>query len=125
MYITSIKQILQQLHVLHTLYICIILFTSVVKNDLLYYLVAANLFNVHEEDVFSRPSPWFVACFLPSLGPESKWDECGGNSNSVRNTELMMESNDCLLRKLAQQIECEKEKHLKLNFIMFYNIYNV
>ncbi len=109
MYITSITHILQQLHVLHTLYISIILFTSVVKNDLLYNLVAANLFNVHE-DVHSRPSPWLVACFLPSLGPESKWDERGGNSKSVRNTELMMECNDCLLRKLAQQIEREKEK---------------
>ncbi len=109
MYITSITHILQQLHVLHTHYTCIILFTSVVKNDLLYNLVAANLFNVHE-DVRSRPSPWFVACFLPSLGPESKWDELGGNSNSVRNTELMMECNDCLRRKLAQQIEREKEE---------------
>jgi hypothetical protein len=112
MYITSITHILQQLHVLHTLYICIILFTSVVKNDLLYNFVAANLFNV-DEDVRSRPSTWFVACFLPSLGPESKWDQRGGNSKSVRNTELMMECNDCLLRKLAQQIECEKEKHFK------------
>jgi hypothetical protein len=79
--------------------------------------VAANLFNVHE-DVCSRPSTWFVFCFLPSLGPESKWNERGGNSKSVRNTELMMKYNDCLLRKLAQQIECEKEKHFKLNFIM-------
>ena len=118
MYITSITHILQQLHVLHTLYICIILFTPVVKNDLLYNLVAANLFNVHE-DVCSRPSTWFVVCFLPSLGPESKWDERGGNSKSVRNTQLMMEYNDCLLRKLAQQIECEKEKHFK---IKLYNV---
>ena len=31
MYITSITHILQQLHVLHALYICIILFTSVVE----------------------------------------------------------------------------------------------
>ena len=52
----------------------------------------------------------FVACFSPSLGPESKWDELGGNSESVRNTELMMECNDCLQRKLAQQIKCEKEE---------------
>ena len=80
--------------------------------------MAANLFNVHE-DVRSRPSTWFVVCFLPSLGPESKWDERGGNSKSVRNTELMMEYNDCLLRKLAQQIECEKEKHYK---IKLYNV---
>ena len=88
------------------------------KIDLLYNLVAANLFNVHE-DFRSRPSTWFVVCFLPSLGPESKWDERGGNSKSVRNTELMMEYNDCLLRKLAQQIECEKEKHFK---IKLYNV---
>ncbi len=81
MFITSITHILQQLHVLHTLYICIILFTSVVKNDLWYHLVAANLFNVHW-DVRSRPSTWFVACFLQSLGPESRWDERGGNSKS-------------------------------------------
>ncbi len=84
------------------------MFTSVVKNDLLYNFVAANLFNGHE-DVRSRPSTWFVACFLQSLGPESKWNERGGNSKSVRNTELM-ERNDFLLGKLAQQIECEKEK---------------
>ena len=118
MYITSITHILQQLHVLHALYICIIIFTSVVENDLVYNLVAANLFNVHE-DVRSRPSTWFVFCFLPSLGPESRWDEHGGNSKSVRNTELMMEYNDCLLKKLAQQIECEKEKHFK---IKLYNV---
>jgi hypothetical protein len=50
------------------------------------------------------------------------WDqnhERGGNSKSVRNTELMMEYNYCLLRKLAQQIECEKEKHFK---IKLYNV---
>jgi hypothetical protein len=102
----------------YILYICIILFTSVVKNDHLYNLVASNLFNVHG-DIRSRPSTWFVACFLPSLGPESKWDERGGNSKSEKNTELMMEYNDCLLRKLAQQIECEKEKHFK---IKLYNV---
>ena len=37
-----------------------------------------------------------VAAFYPVLGQESLWDERGGNSNSVRNTELMMECNDCL-----------------------------
>ena len=65
MYITSITHILQQLHVLHTLYICIILFKSVFKMTFFFSLVAANLFNVHA-DVRSRPSTWFVACFLPS-----------------------------------------------------------
>ena len=116
---------LHLLHIFYSTYMYYIHFTSVsyfshlqLKNDLLYNLVAANLFNVHE-DVRSRPSTWFVVCFLPSLGPESKWDERGGNSKSVRNTELMMEYNDCLLRKLAQQIECEKEKHFK---IKLYNV---
>ncbi len=71
--------------------------------------MAANLFNGHK-DVSSKPSTWFVACFLPSLGPESKWDGRGGNSKSVRSTELMLECNDCLWRKLAQQIEREKEE---------------
>ncbi len=72
----------------------------------------ADLFNVHKDDVRSRPSTWFVACFLPSLRPESKWDERGGNSTSLRSTELMMECNDCVpvRRKLAQQIEREKEE---------------
>ncbi len=102
MYSTSITHILQQLHVLHTLYICIILFTSVVKNAIWYNLVEANLFNVHE-DVRSRPSTWFVVCLLPSLGPESKWDERGGNSKSARNTELMMKSNDCLFEGWNEQ----------------------
>ena len=64
--------------------------------------MAANLFNVHE-DVRFRPSTCFVVCFLPSLGPESKWDERGGNSKSVRNTELMMESNDCLFEGWNEQ----------------------
>ena len=37
-----------------------------------------------------------VAAFYPELGVESTWDDRGGNSNSVRNTELMMECNNCL-----------------------------
>ena len=63
---------------------------------------AGNLLNVHE-DVRGRPSTWFVACFLPSLGSDSKWDERGGNSKSVRNTELMMECNDCLFEGWNEQ----------------------
>ncbi len=108
---------LHLLHIFYSNYMHYIRFTFVsycshlqLKNYLLYNLVAANLFNVNE-DVRSRPSTWFVVCFLQSLGPESKCDEHGGNSKSVRNTELMMPYNDCLLRKLAQQIECEQEKH--------------
>ncbi len=96
--ITSITLILQQLHILHILHICIILLKTAVRNDLSCHLVAANLFNIHE-DVCHRPSTWFVACFLPSLGPESKWDARGGtssNSKSVRSTELMIRCNDCL-----------------------------
>ena len=57
---------------------------------------------VHE-DVRGRPSTWFVACFLPSLGSDSKWDEHGGNSKSVRNAELMMECNDCLFEGWNEQ----------------------
>ena len=58
-------------------------------------LFTVSLFNIHE-DTRSRPSTWMVAAFYPVLGAESTWDERGGNSNSVRNTELMMECNDCL-----------------------------
>jgi hypothetical protein len=46
------------------------------------------LYNDHA-DLRARPSTWFVACFIPTLGPESKWDERWGNSKAVRNTELM------------------------------------
>jgi hypothetical protein len=41
-----------------------------------------------------------VAAVYPVLGAESKWDARGGNSNAVRNTELMMECNDCAGRLL-------------------------
>ena len=58
-------------------------------------LFTANLINVHEK-IHSRPATWMVAAFLPVPGVESTWDERGGNSNAVRNTELMMECNDCL-----------------------------
>ena len=37
-----------------------------------------------------------VAAFYPVVGVESTWDERGGNSNSVRNSELIMERHDCL-----------------------------
>ena len=63
---------------------------------------AGNLLNVYE-DVCGRPSTWFVACFLLSLGADSKWDERGGNSKSVRSTELMMECNDCLFEGWNEQ----------------------
>ena len=45
----------------------------------------------------------FVACFLLSLGAVSKRDEPGGNSKSVRSTELMMECNDCLKDGMISQ----------------------
>ena len=70
-----------------------------------------------------QPGLFFV--FYHLWDQKSKWDEHGGNSKSVRNTELMMEYTDCLLRKLAQQIECEKEKHFKIKLYNVYNIYNV
>ena len=86
-------------HYIHYIYyICymvkhILCFSS--QNDLFCDVWAGNLFNV-QEDVHGRPSTWFVACLLPNLGADSKWDERGGNSKSVRSTELMMECNDCL-----------------------------
>ena len=36
--------------------------------------------------------PGLLLVFLLSLGADSKWDERGGNSKSVRNTQLMMQS---------------------------------
>jgi hypothetical protein len=44
-----------------------------------------------------------VAAFLPVSGPDSKWDERGGNSIAVRNTEIMMECNDCLFEGWNEQ----------------------
>ena len=44
-----------------------------------------------------------VAAFLPVSGVESTWDEQGGNSNAVRNTELMMECNDCVYEGWNEQ----------------------
>ena len=55
-----------------------------------------NLFHHVHDKTCSRPSTWMVAAFYPVLGVESLWDERGGNSNSVRNVELMIECNDCL-----------------------------
>ena len=63
---------------------------------------AGNLLNLHE-DYRGRPSTWYVCCFLPSLGAESRWDDRGGNSKSVRNTEVMMECNDCLFEGWNEQ----------------------
>jgi hypothetical protein len=115
MNITSITRILQQLHVLHTLYICIILFTSVVKMTYFCNMWAANLFNVHK-NVRARPSTWFVPCLLPSLGPKSRWDECGGNSMSVRSTELIMQCSDFLFEGWNEQTgtteKLEVETHI-------------
>ena len=34
--------------------------------------------------------------FIPVSGEESMWDARGGDSKSVRDTEMMMECNDCL-----------------------------
>ena len=69
-----------------------------------WFLSTANfkLINVHE-NIRSRPSTWMVAAFLPVSGPDAKWDERGGNSMAVRNTELMMECNGCLLEGWNEQ----------------------
>jgi hypothetical protein len=53
-------------------------------------LSTANLINVHE-NILSRPTTWLVATFLSVSGPDAKWDEQGGNSMAVRNTELIMD----------------------------------
>ena len=87
MYITYITLVLHLLHALQSILICITHYKCNVW--------AGNLLNLHE-DYRGRPSTWYVCCFLPSLGAESRWDDRGGNSKSVRNTELMMECNDCL-----------------------------
>ena len=62
----------------------------------------ASLINVHEK-IRSRPSTWMVAAFLPVSGVESTCDKQVGNSNAVRNTELMMECNDCLFEGWNEQ----------------------
>ena len=49
MNITSITFILQLLHILQSIYICITHFTSVVKNDHFCNVWAGNQFNVHED----------------------------------------------------------------------------
>ncbi len=83
---------------------CLTCLTSTFAMDLdtvffVLFLSTANLINVHE-NIRSRPSTWMVAGFLPVSGPDSKCDERGGNnpgnSMAVRNTEIMMECNDCL-----------------------------
>ncbi len=54
-----------------------------------------NLFDLNE-NMRSRPFAWMVVAFYPVSGAETKWDERGGNSKSVRSIELMMECNNCL-----------------------------
>ena len=95
----NITYALLVLHILHALQSILICITHC---NLFYNVWAGNLFNVHE-DVRGRPSTWYICCFLPSLGAESRWDDRGGNSKSVRNTELMMECNDCLFEGWNEQ----------------------
>ncbi len=38
-------------------------------------------------EIFSRQSTWMVVAFFPVSGPESTWDDRGGNSKAVRRTE--------------------------------------
>ena len=91
MYITYITLVLHLLHALQSNLICITHYKCNVW--------AGNLLNLHE-DYRGRPSTWYV---LSSLGAESRWDDRGGNSKSVRNTELMMECNDCLFEGWNEQ----------------------
>lgn len=95
----NITYALLVLHILHALQSILICITHC---NLFCNVWAGNLFNVHE-DVRGRPSTWYICCFLPSLGAESRWDDRGGNSKSVRNTELMMECNDCLFEGWNEQ----------------------
>ena len=46
--------------------------------------------------ILNRPASWMLVAFAPVLGVDSKWPKEGGNSKSIRATELMMEVNDCL-----------------------------
>ena len=46
--------------------------------------------------ILNRPASWMLVAFAPVLGVDSEWPERGGNSKSIRATELMMEVNDCL-----------------------------
>ena len=63
----------------------------------LWFLLAASLNNCHE-DIRNRPSSWIVVAFLPSLDTEvsHEWDKAGGNSLSVRNTEIALHAWDAL-----------------------------
>ena len=81
------------LHTLHDFYMMFTCLTSTFAMDFdavffVWFLSTANLINVHE-NVRSRPSTWMVVAFLPVSGPDAKWDERGGNSMAVRNTELI------------------------------------
>ena len=46
--------------------------------------------------ILNRPASWMLVAFAPVLGVDSAWPSVGGNSKSIRATELMMEVNDCL-----------------------------
>ena len=124
MKIIFITHILKPLHVLYTIYICIIHFTSVDKN---------KLFVMCGQETYSMPTRMFaegyqhgyLPVFLPSLGSGSKWDQRGGNSKSVRNPELMMEwfreMNGCsghefLHYRVAWRSVSKHSRHLSVRF---------
>ena len=123
MYITSITHILQQLHALHKLYICIILFTSVVKND---------LFVICRQPTCSMSTRMFVPGHQPGLLLVfyHLWDQnqsgmsvgviqsLWGTLSWWWNTMIACWGN------LPSRLNVRKNFFLKLNFIMFYNIYN-
>ena len=88
-------------HVLHDNYMsCQVVncFTMAWNLMLDLVFVLHSLIDVQEK-IRSRPSTWMVVtqavAFLPVSGPESTWDNRGGNSKVVRSTELMMECNHC------------------------------
>jgi hypothetical protein len=52
-----------------------------------------------------------LVAFAPVLGVDSEWPERGGNSKSIRATELMMEVNDCLYEgwnEYTKDTHCEE-----------------
>ena len=63
------------------------------------FLLTAS-FNNNHEDIRNKPSSWEVVAFLPSLDKDvsHEWEARGGNSLSVRNTEIMSHSWDALFQ---------------------------
>ena len=61
--------------------------------------------------ILNRPASWMLVAFAPVLGVDSEWPSVGGNSKSIRATELMMEVNDCLYEgwnEYTKDTHCEE-----------------